>query len=138
MAELKTRKTGKSVKAFLDAVPDPQKRRDAQAVARLMRKVTGSPPKMWGPSIVGFGDYHFSYASGREGDWFLTGFSPRKSDLTLYIMSGFVGADELLSRLGRHRRSKACLYVKRLADLDMKVLESLIRRSVARVKRRRA
>lgn len=135
MAELKTRPTGGSVDEFLAGVADERRRQDCRALVELMRRVTGAEPAMWGPSIVGFGNYHYRYASGREGDWFVAGFSPRKSDLTLYIMSGFAGHEGLMARLGRHRTGKSCLYVKRLADLDPAVLEELVRRSVEHVSR---
>jgi hypothetical protein len=133
MAELKTKPNDGSVEDFLDAIPDAEKRRDSRALVKLMREVAKAEPKLWGPSIVGFGSYHYKYASGREGDWFLTGFSPRKRDLTLYIMAGFGRSDELLERLGKHKTGKSCLYVKRLADLDPAVLRELIRRSVEHV-----
>jgi len=130
MAELKTKKNNASVAAFLNMIDDKQKRSDAKKVAALMRKITGSKAKMWGTSIVGFGNYHYKYASGREGDFMLTGFSPRKQNLTLYIMAGFSGFDSLMARLGKHKTGKSCLYIKRLEDIDLKVLESLISRSV--------
>ncbi len=100
MADLKTRPSGASVEAFLQGVDDEARREDCRTVLALMRRVTGAEPEMWGPSIVGFGRYHYRYASGREGDWFLTGFSPRKRDLTLYIMAGFSAYDDLLAKLG--------------------------------------
>lgn len=131
MAELKTRPTGEDVEEFLNGVADESKRRDSFAVLELMRDVTGEQPTMWGPSIVGFGRYHYRYASGREGDWFLTGFSPRKRDLTLYIMDGFDGYDGLLASLGKFRTGKSCLYIKRLDDVDIPTLRTLIERSVA-------
>lgn len=131
MAELKTKKTEASAAAFLDAITDDSRRADCKAVAKLMQKVTGEKPKMWGTSMVGFGTYHYVYASGREGDWPLTGFSPRKEALTLYIMSGFEGEPALMKKLGKFKTGKSCLYVKRLADLDTKVLEELVARSVA-------
>ena len=130
MAELKTAPTKASVQAFLRDIQDETRRRDCQIIARLMRQATRATPRMWGPSIVGFGSYHYRYASGREGDWFLTGFSPRKTDLTVYLMGGLTHHAPLLRRLGRHKSSKSCLYVKRLADIDLAVLEELIRDSV--------
>lgn len=130
MAELKTRPSGASVETFLQGIADEARREDCRALLVLMRRVTGAEPEMWGPSIVGFGSYHYRYASGREGDWFLTGFSSRKRDLTLYIMAGFSEYDDLLARLGPHKTGKSCLYVKRLADLDLEVLEALIAASV--------
>lgn len=136
VAELKTRKTDGDVEAFVAGIADEQKRADAQTLVRLMRKVTRKPPRMWGSSIVGFDSYHYVYESGREGDWFATGFSPRKRELTLYLMAGFEGQEELLDQLGRHRIGKGCLYVKRLSDVDMKVLEKLVRASVKTIKGR--
>jgi hypothetical protein len=130
MAELKTKENSASVAAFLNAIEDTQKRADAKKIAAMMREATGSRAKMWGKSIVGFGSYHYKYASGREGDWMLIGFSPRKQNLTLYIMSGFREFDALMSQLGQHKTGKSCLYVKRLADIDLKVLESLMKRSI--------
>jgi hypothetical protein len=131
MAELKTRPTGQDVVAFLKAVPDEKKRRDCFTLLDLMRETAQAEPAMWGDSIVGFGSYHYRYESGRQGDWFLTGFSPRKQNLTLYIMSGFDQYDDLLARLGRHTIGKSCLYIKRLEDIDLPVLEELVRLSVA-------
>jgi hypothetical protein len=131
MAELKTKETDASVVAFLERIADEARRQDCTALIPLMRRVTGAEPRMWGATIVGFGSYHYRYQSGREGDWFLTGFSPRKNDLTLYLMAGFEPFPELLARLGRARTGKSCLYVKRLTDLDPAVLEELIRASVA-------
>ncbi len=131
MAELKTQPTGQDVEQFLNDIADEQKRRDSIAILELMKEVTGAEPKMWGPSIVGFGDQHYKYASGREGDWFLTGFSPRKQNLTLYISGGFDRHTELLQALGKHSTGKGCLYIKRLADIDLATLKELVRQSVA-------
>jgi hypothetical protein len=135
MAELKTRRTGASVNAFLDGIADESRREDCRTLVRLMKKVTGAEPKMWGAGMVGFGSYHYRYASGHEGDWFLTGFAPRKQDLTLYIMAGFDGCEELLGKLGRHKTGKSCLYVKGLEGLDLGALEKLIAASVRHMKR---
>ncbi len=135
MAELKTKPNKASVKAFIDGVEDEQRRKDARAILKLMKEVTGKRPKMWGPSIVGFGSYHYKYASGREGDWFVAGFSPRKQNMTLYIMSGFKGHDKLLAKLGKHKTGKACLYINKLEDVDLKVLRELVKRSVKHVSR---
>jgi hypothetical protein len=131
MAELKTKATRASVSAFLEAMP-ADRRRDCKALVRMMKKATKAQPKMWGSSIVGFGDVHYKYESGREGDWFRAGFSPRKDALTLYLMSGLGWPDQadLMSKLGKHKTGKGCLYIKRLADVDVKVLERLIGRSV--------
>ena len=135
MTELKTRPTDASVARFLDDVPDAAKRDDCRTLVAMMEKASGQPPRMWGNSIVGFGSYHYKYDSGREGDWFLTGFAPRKQDLTLYIMPGFERYDDLLERLGRHKTGKSCLYIKRLADVDLDVLEELVTRSVERMQK---
>ena len=130
MAELKTKQTNESVKDFLNKVPDEEPRADCFAIAKLMEEVTGEKPKMWGPSIVGFGSYHYKYASGREGDWPITGFSPRKKDLTLYIMMGFEKHRDLMEKLGKHSTSKSCLYIKRLADIHVPTLKKLIKVSI--------
>ena len=134
MAELKTRRTEASVDAFLEGVVDETRREDCRTLLRIMKRVAGAEPRMWGPSMVGFGSYHYKYASGREGDWFLTGFAPRKQDLTLYLMSGFGGHEKLMSRLGKYKTGKSCLYVKRLADIDLAVLEQLVSASVKHTK----
>ena len=131
MAELKTKPTNEDVDAFINNIADEQKRQDSQAILALMQDVTGAEPQMWGDSIVGFGSYHYKYASGREGDWFLTGFAPRKQNLTLYIMAGFEQYDTLLARLGKHKTGKSCLYLKRLADVDPNTLRELVQQSVA-------
>jgi hypothetical protein len=132
MAELKTQPTGASVGAFLNGIEDAKKRKDAKAVHKMMREITGKRPKMWGPDIIGYGSYHYRYASGREGEWFLTGFSPRKQALTLYIMSGFYGEEPLLKKLGKYKTGKACLYLKKLEDVDEGVLRKLIEKSVGK------
>lgn len=130
MAKLKTRKTNASVTIFLKSVADDDRRKDCQTLVRLMKRAVGAEPKMWGSSIVGFGHYHYKYVSGRENDWFLAGFSPRKQDLTLYIMAGFDRYDALMDKLGKHKTGKSCIYIKRLADIDVAVLEELISASV--------
>lgn len=130
MAELKTKRNKGDVEAFLNSVPDEKKRHDSFAVLELMKQVTGAEPEMWGDSIVGFGSYHYKYKSGRENDWFLTGFSPRKQNLTLYIMSGFDEYDNLLSKLGKHSTGKSCLYIKKLEDVNTDVLKDLVKQSV--------
>lgn len=131
MAENKTKPTALSVPAFLDACTDEERRTDAKALTRLMQKVTGDKPTMWGPSIVGFGSYHYKYESGREGDAPIVGFSPRKAANVLYGTTGFSGAEALLAKLGKHTTGKGCLYIKKLADVDVKVLEILIEKAVA-------
>ena len=130
MAELKTKQTDASVKDFLNQIADKERREDCFAVAKIMEEITGEKPKMWGPSIVGFGSYHYKYASGREGDWLVTGFSPRKKDLTLYIMMGFAKHGELMEKLGKHSAAKSCLYIKRLSDIHIPTLKKLIKESV--------
>lgn len=136
MAELKTKKTDASVEAFLDGVADPRRREDARVVLELMKRITGEEPKMWGPGIVGFGSYTYTYASGQTGDWPIAGFSPRKQALTLYLMPGFEKDADLMKRLGKHKTGKSCLYLNRLADVDAGVLEELVRRSVERMRNR--
>lgn len=136
VAELKTRQTESSVRGYLDAIEDDQRRRDCEVLVALMRRVTRKEPRMWGTSIVGFGSYHYKYASGHEGDMCLVGFSSRKGDISVYITGSFDGREELLSQLGKHKTAKACLYVKRTSDIDLRILEKLVARSVAEVKRR--
>ena len=130
MAENKTQPTDASVEAFLNSVPDEKKRADSFRLVQIMREETGEEPVMWGDSIVGFGSVHYKYASGREGDMGVTGFSPRKASLTIYIVPGFDRYGDLLGRLGKHTTSKVCLYVKRLSDVDEATLRELIRDSV--------
>ncbi len=137
MAELKTKKTKASVAAFISSIEDEQKRKDAKTVAALMRKATGSAPKMWGPSIVGFGSFTYRYKSGKPLDWFVTGFSPRKQALTLYIMSGLQAHGDLMKGLGKYKTGKGCLYVKSLDDVDMPTLKKLIAESVKATKKRK-
>ena len=130
MAENKTQPTTASVTAFINSIDDSGKRADARRVAAMMRKATGKRAKLWGPSIVGYGTYHYKYASGREGDFLITGFSPRKQALTIYIMAGFSSFDALMKKLGKYKTGKSCLYIKRLSDVDEEVLEQLINESV--------
>jgi len=127
MAEQKTKPTNQSVKEFLNKIPEAERRADCFAVAKIMEEITGEKPKMWGPSIVGFGSYHYKYASGREGDWPMMGFSPRKKDLTLYIMMGFEKHADLMEKLGKHTNSKSCLYIKRLSDVHIPTLKKLMK-----------
>ena len=130
MAELKTKKTGQSVAAFLNAIDDSERRADCKTVAKMMAAASGCKPAMWGTAIVGYGRYDYQYASGREGSWFVCGFSPRKQALTLYIMPGFEKFDALMKKLGEYKTGKSCLYVKSLADVDLDVLQTLITESV--------
>lgn len=136
MAELKTKQTNASVEKFIAAIKEPERRKDCEAIITLMSRATGDPPKMWGPSIVGFGLQKLKYATGRELDWMLVGFSPRKQNLTLYIMSGFEDQPELMKKLGKYSTGKSCLYVKSLADIDQKVLVQLIDRSIKKQKKK--
>lgn len=134
MAELKTKPGDESVEAFLQQVPDEHKRQDCFTLLEMMQKATGAKPKLWGGLMVGFGDEHYRYASGREGDWFLIGFSPRKQNLTLYLMYGFENQKALLDKLGKYKIGKACLYVNKLSDVDLQVLDQLIRWSLEQKK----
>ncbi len=133
-AVLKTTKTEASVAGFLAGLPDPQQRADAQVLASIFAKVTGQPAKMWGSAIVGYGDYSYVGRSGRSGDWFLGGFSPRKGTLTLYALGGWAQHPELLARLGSHRLGGGCLYLRRLDGIDMKALHALVAAGLARAK----
>ena len=133
-AELKTKVNNASVEGFLNSVKDEQTREDCFEILKMMKQVTKEEPKMWGTSIVGFGSYHYKGASGREGDWMLTGFSPRKQNLTLYLMHGFDVHKDLLNKLGKYKTSMGCLYVKKLDDVDKKVLKELVTASVKRMK----
>ncbi|MDX1766194.1 MAG: DUF1801 domain-containing protein [Candidatus Saccharimonadales bacterium] len=135
MTDLKTKPNDSSTREFLMAVKDKVQRNDALKLLDLFNKSTGQTPMMWGSSIVGFGSYRYRYNSGREADWLATGFSPRKQSLTLYIMNGFEDYDSLLARLGPHKTGKSCLYIKRLSDIDLAVLEQLIISSYDYVKR---
>ncbi len=136
MAELKTKKTNASVPAFLKAVDNGQRRKDSLELLEIFTQVTKMPPKLWGSSIIGFGEYHYkSERSRQEGNWPLTGFSPRKRNMTVYIMPGFKNYQDLLSNLGKHKTSVSCIYFNKLADIDTKVLKQLIRKSVADMKK---
>ncbi len=135
MTELKTKPTKKSVEQFLKKVENPTKREDSFKILELMKEITQEKPLMWGESIVGFGSYHYKYSSGREGDWPLVGFSPRKKNLTLYIMSGFERYELLLDNLGKFKTGKSCLYINKLKDVDIKILRDLILESVEYMKK---
>jgi Domain of unknown function (DU1801) len=137
MAENKTKPTRQNVAAFIDALTDPTRRAEARGLIKLMQKATGEKPKMWGPSIIGFGSYHYTYDSGREGDMPLISFSPRKAATVLYNMTGCSDSEALLAKLGKHTTGKGCLYIKRLADADQEVLEALTVKSVAAMRARR-
>jgi hypothetical protein len=136
MAELKTKLNDDSVEDFLNAVENEQQRADSFALLKMMEEISGEPAKMWGANIVGFGTYHYVYASGREGDWMLSGFSPRKSSMSVYLMAGFEQLDDELSGLGKHKVGKGCLYVKKLADIDEKMLRKMIKKSIAIMKKK--
>jgi hypothetical protein len=134
MADLKTKPTKVTVASFIAAVADPVKRADANALVKLMQSATGEKPKMWGPSIIGFGSYHYKYDTGREGDMPIVAFSPRKPAIVLYASKDFPGADALLGKLGK--AGKGCIYIKKLADVDQKALEQLVVKSVAAMRKK--
>ncbi|MCB0599131.1 MAG: DUF1801 domain-containing protein [Lewinellaceae bacterium] len=136
MSDLKTQPHDGNVEAFLQSVEHDKRREDSFVVLEMMKEITGEEPRMWGPSIVGFGNYHYKYESGREGDFFLAGFSPRKQNLTLYIMSGFSHYEELLQKLGKHKTGKSCLYINKLEDVDLSALKEMIRESVKMMKKK--
>jgi hypothetical protein len=138
MAENKTKPTKLSVAAFIEALTDRSRRADANALVKLMQSATAEKPKMWGPSIIGFGSYHYKHDSGREGDMPLIGFSPRKTATVLYNVGGFSGSEALRSKLGKHTTGKGCLYIKKLAEIDQQVLETLVLKSVGAMRARYA
>jgi hypothetical protein len=131
---MKTTKTRASASEFLAAVPEERVRRDCKTLVTLLKRITGEPPAMWGPSLVGFGQYHYKYASGREGDWPIVSFSPRKKNITVYVMPGFAHYQKELARLGPHKLGKSCLYLDSLADIDLGALESILKDAVKRMK----
>ena len=130
MAEAKTKPTKESVAGFINKIPDAQRREDCLTLAKMMEEITGSKPQMWGPSMIGFGSYHYKYASGHEGDCFMTGFASRNADLTVYLAMGFQKHGDLMKQLGKHRASKSCLYIKRLSDVHVPTLKKLIKASL--------
>lgn len=130
MATNKTQPTDVDPHDFVAAVPHPRRRADAEVLLDLFGRVTGWSPRMWGPSLVGYGRYHYVYDSGREGDFFVTGFSPRKANLVLYVLPGFDALDDARHRLGKHRVGRSCLYVNKLDDVDLDVLEAIVREGV--------
>jgi hypothetical protein len=136
MAENKTKATEASVEGYLSSIEDEARKDDCRALASLMTKATREKPKMWGTSIVGFGSYHYKYESGREGDSCLTGFSSRKGDISIYLTFASPGQEQLLAQLGKHRRGGGCLYIRRLSDVDLKILEKLVAGAVAERMRR--
>jgi hypothetical protein len=133
MAELKTKATEVKVADFIAAVPDPVRRADAETVCALMARLTGEAPRMWGPSIIGFGSYAYRYDSGRTGEMCRIGFSPRKAELVLYVLDGNADQSAVLGRLGKHKTGKGCLYIKKLADVDADVLEEIVRAKIERM-----
>lgn len=136
MSSPKTIPNNNDVDAFINAVTPEWKQEDTRKIVQLMSEITGKPPVMWGNSIIGFGTYHYKYASGREGDWFLSGLSPRKQNMTVYIVGGFESQESLLQKLGKHKKSVGCLYFKKLSDIDIHVLEELIKASIDVVNKR--
>lgn len=130
MAENKTHATSASVEDFIAAITDDERRKDCLALLAMMQRVTGCKPYMFGPTIVGFGSYHYEYESGHKGEACITGFASRKPDLTIYILPGFLARESMMAKLGKHKTGKSCLYVRRLSDVDMAVLEKLVRASV--------
>ena len=136
MAELKTKKTSASVTAFLNAIADKQKRRDCKAIAKMMRDATGNRARMWGGSIVGYGSYDYKYASGREGTWPICGFSPRAQNISIYIMPGFSKFEKQMKNLGKYKTGKSCLYIRKIEDVDQRVLKDLIAGSVSEMRRK--
>lgn len=135
MSELKTKPSKVHVERVINVVDSEIVRDDCRTLVKIMSDITGEVPRMWGTSIIGFGKYHYVYESGREGDWFVMGFSPRKQNLTLYIMSGFKEYDSLLSKLGKYKLGKSCLYIKKLSDVDLDVLKKILRHSMRVVPR---
>ncbi|TXD39490.1 DUF1801 domain-containing protein [Lujinxingia vulgaris] len=131
---LKTQPTDQNPAEVLNAVEDPKRREDCLRLLEIFEEEVGAPAVMWGDAIVGFGTYHYVYKSGREGDWMLAGFSPRKRNISLYIMSGFEGAEDIMGRLGKHKTGKSCLYINKLADIDEGALRELIQRSLTDLK----
>lgn len=138
MAELKTRKNKKNVQHFLKAVSDAGRQKDCLTILEMMQKITGEKPAMWGDSIIGFGSYHYRYATGREGDWFFIGFSPRKQSISIYTMCGLESDSDMLARLGKFKTGKSCLYINKLEDINLPVLEKLLTKSVRRLSHRKS
>lgn len=138
MADLKTKENDRDVLAFINGLENEQRKSDCKELLKLFSEITNEQPKMWGSSIIGFGSYHYKYESGREGDWFLTGFSPRKSNLSIYITSGFKEYENLLEELGKYKTGSSCLYVKKLSDIDTSKLAKLVEKSVKFMKKKYA
>ena len=136
MSKNKTQPNKQSVAAFLNSIENGQRRKDAKVVLKLMKEVTGEKPLMWGPAIVGFGSYHYKYASGREGDFLIVGLSPRKANLTVYIMPGYQDYSDLTDKLGKHKLGKSCLYIRKLEDIHIPTLKRLIKRGYTDTKKK--
>ncbi|MEM6829238.1 MAG: DUF1801 domain-containing protein [Bacteroidota bacterium] len=136
MSGLKTKPTEQNVEAYINQIEPDWKRDDCRTLLSLLKRITGENPVMWGDSVVGFGSYHYKYKTGTEGDWYLTGFSPRKQNMTVYILAGFDGCEDLLNKIGKHKKSTGCLYFKRLSDINIDILEDLVIRSVDTLKTR--
>lgn len=138
MAELKTKKNDANVQQYLEAIDDPNRKKDCLSIHQMMQKITGHDGSMWGDSIIGYGSYHYKYESGREGDWFLAGFANRKNNISIYIMSGFSKYDDLLEKLGKHKHKtgKSCLYINELNDIDTEILEEMIQASVTYIEQK--
>ncbi|QCK16795.1 DUF1801 domain-containing protein [Mangrovivirga cuniculi] len=136
MAELKTKPTNQSIEEFIDSIDHNKRKEDSKVLLEIMKEQTGLEPKIWGENIIGFGEYHYKYDSGREGDWFMTGFSPRKQNMSIYIMTGFSKYQDLLEKLGKHRTGSSCLYINKLEDIDIQVLTKLISESFKAMKKR--
>lgn len=136
MSDLKTKQNDNDIMEFLNGIDNEERKNDCFKLLGLFRQWTGEPPKMWGPSMIGFGGYHYKYDSEREGDWFLTGFSPRKQNLVIYITAGFKEYDEIMRELGKYKTGSSCLYVKKLSDIDSDKLKMLVQKSVALMKKR--
>ncbi|MBT7611022.1 MAG: DUF1801 domain-containing protein [Bacteriovoracaceae bacterium] len=136
MAEAKTKPTKASVTSFINSIESVQLKKDCKVIQKLMTEVTGKRPKIWGSSIIGYGEYHYTYASGREGDWPITGFSPRKSNLTIYVMPGFKDYKSELKKLGKHKIGSSCLYIKKIDDIDLKILKKILKSSVVTMRKK--
>jgi hypothetical protein len=135
MAELKTKENDQSVNEFINSLTDEKQRNDSEMLIKIMSELSSSPPKMWGDSIIGFGQYRYKYASGREGDWFLVGFSPRKANISLYIISYLENFNELMMQLGKYKTGKSCIYIKKIEDINLDILKELISISIAELKK---
>ena len=135
MSELKTKPTDQNVEEYINKVENPTKREDSLKILEIMKEISNEEPVMWGDSIIGFGSYHYKYKTGREGDWFIIGFAPRKQNLSIYIMSGFDRYDELLDKLGKYKTGKSCLYINKLKDVDVSILKEIMGQSIEFVKK---